>query len=137
VDELNRMTIRVALIVLLCAGTISAQTVVTSGPVTTDMRLAWDLPSNVTVADASTFEVRLRDGAFIPVTALTNVTCAGATCSAPVSASNADALNRVGVHSLTLSLFRADVGDSAPSTPFVLTSPAGAPVNPRLTKAGS
>lgn len=127
------------LALVLYASVASAQ-VVTAGPVTTSMKIAWDLPANLTLTDAPTFEVRLRDGAFIPVTALTNATCVAGTpvvCSAPVTASNADALNRVGVHNLTLSLFRADVGDSAVSAPFVLRSPAGAPSPPRLMSSGN
>lgn len=104
-----------------------AQTPVTVGPVNTSMKFGWSLPSNVTVAQAPTFETRLRvDGT--PATALTGVTCATATsCQSNLTQSNADALNQVGSHNITLSLFRADVGDSAPSAPFVLKSPAGAP----------
>ena len=108
-----------------------AQTVVTTGPVDTSMWLEWNPPDNVTtVTDALTFEWRLRDGA-IPATALTLVTCAGTPilCQSDLTLSNVDALNRVGVHSLTLSAFRADVGDSRASLPFSLQSPATAPTN--------
>jgi hypothetical protein len=126
-------------LVLLSAVPAIGQTVITTGPLPANSRIEWTLPANLTLADAPTFEVRLRDGAFIPVTALTNVTCTAGTpvvCAAPVTASNADALNRVGVHNLTLSYFRADVGDSAVSAPFVLRSPAGAPSKVQVTTSG-
>lgn len=124
---------------LLCAGGAVAQTTVTSGPVTTAMKFEWTMPSNVlTVADAATFEPRLRDGSFIPVTALTNQSCAlsgsAVVCTSQITQSNADALNRVGVHNLTMSVFRTDVGDSDASLPFVLKTPAGAPTNLRVIR---
>lgn len=126
----------VVVCVALSAVPVRAQ-VVTVGPVTTAMRFEWNPPANVlTVADALTFEYRLRDGAFIPVTALTGVGCAGAPilCQAPIVQANADALNRVGTHSLTLSAFRTDLGDSAVSLPFVLRSPSTAPTNLRIMR---
>lgn len=130
------MTKRLAIGLFLLSSPLLAQTV-TQGPVTTAMRFEWAPASNVTtVADALTFEYRLRDGAFIPVTAFTGVMCAGAPilCQAAMSQANADALNRVGAHSLTLSAFRMDLGDSVASLPFVLTSPAGAPTGLKIMR---
>ena len=122
---------------LLVAVLPAGAQVVTVGPVTTAMRFEWSPATNVTTAaDALTFEYRLRDGAFIPVTALTGVACAGTPilCTAPMVQANADALNRVGLHSLTLSAFRMDLGDSTVSLPFQLTSPVGAPTNLRIMR---
>lgn len=122
---------------LVLAAPTQAQTVVTVGPVDTTMRFEWAAGNNVTtVADALSFEYRLRDGAFIPVTALTSVACAGTPiiCTAPLIQANADALNRVGSHTLTLSAFRMDLGDSVLSLPFRLTSPVAAPTNLRIIR---
>lgn len=128
---------RVILFSLFSSIGLIAQTVVTTGPVTINDRLAWSNPSNVPLSDANSFEYRLRDGSFIPVTALTNVQCVAGTpvtCTASLTQSNVDALNMIGVHNLTLTLYRADVGESPTSSPFLLTSPAGAPINLRLIR---
>ena len=124
-------------LLLLLWPTLAAAQVVTVGPVTTAMRFEWAAGANVTTAvDALTFEYRLRDGAFIPVTALTGVACAWTpiVCTSPMSQANADALNRVGSHTLTLSAFRMDLGDSVLSLPFRLTSPVDAPTNLRIMR---
>lgn len=125
------------LALLATASSASAQ-VLTRGPVDTSMKFEMDLPANMTGDEARTFEWRIKDGA-IPLTALTGFTCAPRSasvisCIAPVGQSQADALNRIGVHSLTATLFREDVGESLTSPPFVLTSPAGAPTGMRLTR---
>jgi hypothetical protein len=117
---------------LLCASPAFAQ-VITRGPVPAGATMSFNAPSNVTtVTQALTFEPRLyRSGT--PLTALTQVTCqlvsnpTRIACVAPISASNLDAINQVGAHSLTLSLYRQDVGEGPQSLPFSLTTPAGAP----------
>lgn len=114
---------------LLLATTAAAQM---KGPLPVGAAAEWEIPDNMQPADGPSFEWRIRDGSFIPMTALTGVTCAGVTCRATLTASNLDALNRAGTHSVTLSAFRADVGDSVQSAPFVLTSPAHAPRALRL-----
>jgi hypothetical protein len=121
--------------ILLFSLTGLAQTPVTQGPVSVNDSFEWTLPSNVTTADAPTFTARVRDS-LQPgiVTEITAFTCAGTICTTKLTAANVDALNRVGQHTLTVSLFRADVGDSAPSPPFSLASPAGAPTRLRLIR---
>jgi hypothetical protein len=122
-------------VLLLIPVSVVAQTPVTQGPVTTAMRFAWNNPDNISLSDAPTFEYRLRDSTQTGVvTALTNVNCAGApvACTSQLTQSNVDALNRVGVHNITLSLFRADVGESPQSVPFSLRSPSAAPTTFRI-----
>lgn len=125
---------------LLTPSLVSAQTVVTKGPVDTSMKFNWENPSNITLADAPTFEYRLRD-TFFPgiVTVIAGAQCVAGTpviCTAPLTQANADALNKVGSHSLTLSLFRQDVGESFQSIPFGLPSgPPTAPTNLRIIKS--
>ena len=121
---------KVAAFMALAATALLAQTQVDRGPVTATMKFFWAAPSNITtVADALTFEWRVKDGA-TPATALTGVTCVIASsqvqCQSVLGQSQADALNKVGMHSLTLTSFRQDVGESPASTPFSLQSPAGA-----------
>jgi hypothetical protein len=133
---MRRLLLSVVLLLLASAAPVAAQTTVTRGPLPATARFIWNAPTNVTtVAQAQTFEPRLYRGS-TPLTALTSVTCQAAAstieCTAPVSASNLDALNQVGQHSVTLSLFRADVGEGPHSDPFVLTTPAGAPTAFRI-----
>lgn len=124
---------------LLFASPVFAQAI-TRGPVPAGTRVAYEAPSNVTtVTDARSFEPRFYRGG-VALTAGTNVTCGpavapvtGITCSFVLNASNLDAVNQVGVHALTLSLFRQDVGEGPQSVPFTLTTPAGAPTGGRLT----
>lgn len=120
----------ICLLLLLLSVPASAQEVVDRGPVTATMKFSWQAPPNITnVADAQTFEWRVKDGA-VPATALAGVTCsisnAVLTCQSLLGQSQADALNRVGIHSLTIASFRQDVGESQASSPFLLQSPAGA-----------
>jgi hypothetical protein len=124
---------------LLVAVAADAQTTISRGPLQAGDKLAWSMPANVTTpADALSFEFRLaRNGA--PLSALVNATCAPSggssiACEAALTASNLDALNQVGVWSLTLTIYRSDVGESAASDPFVLTSPAGAPTGVRIIR---
>lgn len=121
--------------ILLAAAIAMGQS---TGPVTTASRYLWDMPTNVlTVTDAQSFTLRVKDSMSVPVTELTGFTCTQGTpiaCIASPNQANIDSLNRVGVHNLTVALFRADVGESPYSLPpFVLRSPAGAPTNFRLT----
>lgn len=130
---MRRTVLRVVCVLLVSAPAL-AQAPITRGPLPATAKVEWDAPQNVTtVTEAQSFEPRLLDNG-VPLTALTNVSCQGTpiVCAAPLTASNRDALNRVGAHELRLTLFRVDVGESPPSSPFVLTSPAGAPVNLRL-----
>jgi hypothetical protein len=125
----------IGLLLLLGVSSVApslAQTI-PRGPVPAGSKFEWRAPSNVTtVTQAQSFEPRLYRGG-TPLTALTTVTCAlttspaGIVCQAPISTSNLDAINQVGVHTLTLSLFRQDVGEGPQSIPFGLTTPAGAP----------
>jgi len=133
----------VLLAVLATAVSTGAQAPITRGPLPVGAKVVFEIgPNVVTVADALTFEARLsRNG--MPLTAATStsgLTCAtavapavGITCQWILTASNRDALNQVGVHSLTLTSFRADVGESPASSPFSLTTPAGAPTGLRIT----
>lgn len=122
--------------ILFLSATLVAQ--VNQGPVDTSMKFAWNNPDNITLSDAPTFEYRLRDSTQVGVvTALTNVQCSAGTpvtCIAQLTPANVDALNRVGVHQITLSLFRADVGESPQSLPFQLQSPAAAPTSLRVIR---
>ena len=116
-----------------------AGSVVTKGPVDTSMKINWENPSNITLTDAPTFEYRLRDSYFAgTVTIVANVQCVAGTpvtCTAPLTQALADALNKVGTHNLTLSLFRADVGESFQSLPFGLPSgPPTAPTNLKIIR---
>lgn len=126
----RRLVVAVLSIAVLSSVSAHAQDVITRGPLPPTAKVAWDAPDNVTSpAEAESFEARLVVNE-TPVTALTAVTCVAGVpvaCQSPLSASNIDALNVVGVHALTLRLFRADVGESDPSSPFTFTSPAGAP----------
>lgn len=131
-------TVFLTLACLMFSVAVQAQTVVTVGPLTGMERFAWEAPPNVTtVADAQTFEPRLYLDA-VPATALTGATCVIAnnaiTCSAPVGASQRDALNMVGSHAITLALFRQDVGEGPKSSPFALRTAAGAPTGLRIIR---
>ena len=134
------MRLRTLLLVagLLAAASPSlAQTVVTQGPVTTAFQ--WEVVpgNNLSAADAMTFEFRVRDSRQVGVvTALTGMVCAGTpvTCRSNLTPANVDALNIIGVHDLTVAIFRQDVGESPQSAPFVLRSPAGAPTSLRITR---
>lgn len=124
-------------VLLALAQLTFAQTPITTGPVPAGAKLFFLADRSVaTAAEALTFEARLiRNGT--PLTAVTATS--GLTCAAPVapatnvscqwvlSQSNRDALNLVGTHNLTVTMFRSDVGESPASLPFVLKSPAGAP----------
>jgi len=131
--------VALALVLLLAASPAFAQTPITRGPLPVGTRLAWEASSNITtVAQALTFEARLYRGG-LPLTALTGVTCApavaplvGITCQSVLGQSNLDGINQVGISALTLSLFRADVGEGPVSSPFTLTTGAGAPTGARL-----
>jgi len=128
----------VVVVLLWCVSPAFAQEAVTRGPVTATMRFGWTAPINITTpADAQTFEWRIKDGG-TPATALTSVTCTLAaglvSCQSPLGQSQADALNRVGVHTLTLASFRQDVGESQASPPFILTSPQGVATDFRIIR---
>lgn len=116
-----------------------AQTPVTTGPVNTTMKVAWELPSNIPLSATTTVEFRFYDS-LVPATftLLQNVQCilvgVDVSCTSPLSQANVDALNKMGAHTLTLSVFRADVGESAQSLPFTLLSPPAAPINPRIIR---
>ena len=118
---------------LLSAAPVLAQV---TGPVTTTSRIAWNAPSNTTLSDQPTYEVRLRDSTTpTVVTVLLAPTCVGTApiaCQVTLTPQNVDALNLVGLHSLTLAYFRADVGEGPLSVPFTLTSPVGAPTSGRI-----
>lgn len=102
----------------------------------------WNMPTAITTpATAQTYEPRLYiNGNAAPATALVGVACTdppgpGAiACTAPLSASNRDAFATPGTYAVTLSIFRADVGESQQSSPFSwITAPApGAPTGLRL-----
>lgn len=132
-------TVITLILLALSAITAGAQ-VIDRGPVPTGAKLTWEAPENITVAaDAQTYEARVsRNGT--PMTALVNVTCRTGvvvnrvTCDSVLTASNLDALNQAGVHTLTLKLFRPDVGETAASAPFVLTTPAGVPTGLRIER---
>jgi hypothetical protein len=125
------------LLTLLIAAPVAAQTVIQTGPVPVGAKIAFKASDNIpTAAQALTFEARLkRNGTpMTAATATTGLTCTqavapatGVNCQWPLTLSNLDALNQIGSHTLTLTLFRADVGESPASSPFVLTSPAAAP----------
>ena len=126
---------------LALASTAYAQEVVlTRGPLPVGAKVKWEAPANITtITDALSFEARFSING-VPATALTSVTCAtavapltGITCESVLNASNRDALNRIGRHSVNLVLFRADVGEGEVSAPFALTTPAGRPANLRLS----
>ena len=132
------------LLLLLCGvpSWAAAQTPITRGPVPVGAKIVFEAGGNLsTVAEALTFEARLtRNGTpLTAATATSGLTCGaavapavGITCQWALTASNRDALNQVGVHTLTLTHFRADVGESPASSPFVLTTPAAAPTGLRL-----
>jgi len=120
------------------ANGVSAQTVVTAGPVDTSMKIEWDLPSNLTLTDAPTFEARLRDStAPTSFTVLNGVNCVAGTpivCTSQLTTELVTLINKVGKHDLTLTYYRSDVGESSQSLPFSLTVPTIAPTNLRITK---
>jgi hypothetical protein len=129
------------LLLLGLAASAGAQNTET-GPIAPGRSMAWEAPPNVTtIADAQSFEVRLYRGP-TPLTALVGQVCAASvapvpagriSCKAALSPSNTDALNMVGKHAITLSLFRVDVGEGPKSDPLALTSPAGAPTGVRTS----
>jgi hypothetical protein len=134
---MNWRTLALVVGLLGTAALIQAQTPVTRGPVTTTNRFQWIAPTGISQTDHSTFEVRLRDTT-VPtvVTVIQNATCALVNsqlqCERQLTQQNVDALNMVGIHNLTMAYFRADVGEGPQSSPFVLTSPAGAPTALRI-----
>lgn len=136
---MKRMLLVILALLLVGFATQAEAQTLTKGPVPAGYKFKWDAPTNITtVAQALTFEPRIRlDGT--PATALTNVTCAPPvapatviSCESVITQSNRDALNVIGSHSMTLSLFRADVGDSDVSDPFVLPTGAGKATNVRI-----
>lgn len=112
---------------------------VTTGPVTTSQKVAWQMTSSVdTAAAAQALEYRLRDngGAFL---AIVGVTCTGTSvpfnCQANLSAPIVSLLNVAGIHNVTLSAYAQSAGlESAQSVPFVLRSPAAVPMGVRITQ---
>lgn len=134
---MRRLLTLIALLAALAPTSAAAQTVITVGPVPAGAVLSFKAHESIaTWQEALTFEARLnRNGQ--PLTAVT--ASIGLTCAPPVAPStkvacqwvlsepNREALNKVGLHNLTVSMFRADVGDSPVSAPFSLKSPAGAP----------
>lgn len=133
--------LRISLVAWLLIGLTSntfAQDV-TRGPVTATMKFQWNAPPNTTLSEQNTWVVRLRDSLSPSiVTELQAFTCtlvnSVVTCQKQLTQANADALNVVGIHNLTVSYFRADVGDSPQSGPFALTSPAGAPTGTKIVQ---
>ena len=125
---------------ILIATAIYAQVTVTKGPVDLTMKMAWDMPAGITLADTSTYEMRLKDTVNNYNLSLTNVSCivpagtATVSCTSPFTSGLVTQLNIFGTHSLTLSVFRADVGDSGLSIPFSLATPLTAPTNFRVIK---
>lgn len=143
--KVNRVDKKLLIALPLCllfstSAFAQAGSTVTKGPVDTSMKLNWENPSNITLADAPTFEYRLRDSYFSgTITVVASVQCVAGTpvvCTAPLSQPLVDALNKVGTHNLTLSLYRADVGESFQSLPFGLPSgPPTAPTNLRIIRS--
>lgn len=123
---------------LLTAITVINGQQVSVGPVDTSMKIAWDLPTNVPLADAPSFSYRFYDSVTgTSHLVLSSVTCTAGTpvtCSTQITQALADSLNKVGVHNLTLSLFRQDVGESSKSLPFSLQSPAGVPTGLKIIR---
>lgn len=122
---------------LLFPNSAYSQTVST-GPVTTSMKLFWEVPANVTLTENLTFEIRLRD-TLVPTvfTVVVAPTCTAGTpnvCISQLTAKNVTDLNKLGAHKLSLTYFRADVGESQESLPFSLLSPPLAPTGLLITK---
>lgn len=128
-------------IFLLLVPTFASAQTVTTGPVDTSMKFAWELPTNLSLTDAPTLEFRMRDTLFPTVTTvLTAVQCNVPVAGGPVSCISqltsaiVSSLNKIGVHSVTLTYFRSDVGESSQSLPFGLPIPLTAPMNFKITK---
>ncbi len=129
-----------ACLLILATAFLLAQVTVTKGPVDLTMKMAWDMPAGITLADTSTYEMRLKDTVNNYNLSLTNVSCivpagtATVSCTSPFTSGLVTQLNIFGTHSLTLSVFRTDVGDSGLSVPFSLVTPPTAPTNFRVIK---
>jgi len=124
----------VLLALLLLPSIASAQL---TGPVTTTSKLIWTAPSNAgSVATAQALEYRFRDngGAFLAVPGASCASLAADGCQTTLSAAMVATLNAIGTHNVTLSAYdTTGLLESAPSIPFVLKSPPGAPTGVKLT----
>jgi hypothetical protein len=147
------VAVTVALLVLVACEVGYGQTVITTGPITTNDNVEWTLAPEVaaTPSAAMTIQLRVRDnvqtGPFMTilpascVTATTapNVPAGSSTCTSKVTTQLRDTVNVRGTHQLFGFAFdpAANNGtglESTASIPFVLTTPLGAPTGLRLTR---
>lgn len=131
-----------SLVLILLTTTKFAQAqVVVTGPVDVSMKVEWKLPTTMAANEGLLFEPRLYDSMTPTVTKLTGFTCVDGTvtapnpvCRVPLTPALVTQFNTIGKHTLTLTLWRADVGESPLSTPFSLSSPSAAPISLQLTR---
>ena len=129
------------ILVLLVTASFAEGQVVVTGPVDATMKVEWKLPTTMTVPEGLLFEPRLYDSMVPLPTKLTGFTCVDGTvtapnpvCRVPLTPALVTQLNTIGKHTLTLTFFRTDVGESPLSVPFSLSSPSAAPINLQLIR---
>jgi hypothetical protein len=124
-----------------------AQTVITTGPITINDNVAWEVPTvdATTAAQAQALQLRIRDNTqtgstfatIIPnaCATSTNPASPGWTCTNKVTTQLAAMVNVRGTHNLFGSLFDTVNNIESPvGVPFVLTTPLGAPTGLRITR---
>jgi len=141
---MKRTALLLLLLALLPAAAI-AQVTIDTGPVTATDKAEYDLTDATSAAQAAATEVRLRvdatTGTFHVVVApscVANVAPAlGFKCTGGLPASILPVLNTRGKHAIRAYAFDAGAGVEGPSDiPFVLTTPAAAPMRLRLFRSG-
>jgi len=141
---MKRTALLLLLLALLPAAAI-AQVTIDTGPVTATDKAEYDLTDATSAAQAAATEVRLRvdatTGTFHVVVApscVANVAPAlGFKCTGGLPASILPVLNTRGKHAIRAYAFDAGAGVEGPNDiPFVLTTPAAAPMRLRLFRSG-
>lgn len=134
----------IALMVLGACKVGYGQTVVMTGPITTNDTVEWTVsPADAASASiAQSLPARFRDNGqstFVPLTATSCVAATapatGWTCTTKVTTQLASLVNVRGTHSLVLTLFDPTAGvEGSAAVPFALSTPAGAPTGVRIIR---
>lgn len=139
---MKRTVLALLLLALLPAAPLSAQVTIDVGPVTATDKAAYDLTDATSQAQAQNTEIRLRvdatTGTFFVVVSPTCVTRAagGFSCTGGLPPTILPVLNTRGKHAIRAYAFDPVAGVEGPSDiPFVLTTPAAAPMGLRFIRS--
>lgn len=138
---MKRTAIALLLAALLPAA-VAAQVTIDVGPVTATDKAAYDLTDATSQAQAQGTEIRLRvdatTGTFFVVVSPTCAprTAGGFSCTGGLPPAILPVLNTRGKHAIRAYAFDPAAGVEGPSDiPFVLTTPAAAPLGLRFTRS--